>query len=446
MKTILFKFSLFTIMLVMLVSFSGGTPAAVEAAPKPSNTPRQTNTPRPSNTPGPTNTPKATNTPRFTATPTLTSSATASAMPSPTATFTNTPTLTFTPTETPTATATPVPDNLLAYWRFDEGSGNMVADSSGNGHTFSMNTPYFGNLGHVWTTPAAPTTFSNPFSLKLLPARPHQTLSSAGTIDLVNKSFSVAMWVARSQTGLNQMFFSQGNCYSSDCFSVDRILLIGFRDSDVFTCGFFQDDLDTSAITLDGNWHHYACTYDAVNHLRKAYKDGVLVGSDTPLGNYVGSGPVEIGLSSGGVFLGSVDEARIYDAALSDARVAALVELDPHYAPSPCTPQVVLAPSSSSYIPQLLQLEADVVNGCGSPPWPDFTPDPFTFTWSCASDTSLQCTDFLASANAGPNRNWIPILNLEEFVTVQIWVTVCLVDHPSVCSTDTRLYEGSPVN
>jgi len=40
----------------------------------------------------------------------------------------------------------------------------------------------------------------------------------------------------------------------------------------------------------------------------------------------------------------------------------------------------------------------------------------------------------------------MPNLNLQEFDIIAIWVTVCLVDNPSVCSTAQNYYEGAPID
>jgi hypothetical protein len=144
-----------------------------------------------------------------------------------------------------------------------------------------------------------------------------------------------------------------------------------------------------------------------------------------------------------------VDDARIYDAPLSEAQVAALAESDPGYTPAPCTPHALLQPAGGLKIPQLLQLWAIVDNGCETAPGTDpfsFTPDPFTFTWRCQSDTSVECPNFLTGANTPPNGNWMPVLNLQEFDIIQVWVQICLVDNPLVCSTTDGIYEGAPVD
>src|SRR5688572_3803290 len=184
MKTILFKSSLFMIVLVVLISFFGGAPVAVGAAPKPSNTPKPTKTSRP------TNTPRFTFTPTLTATQTATATATNTLIPTFTATASNTPADTHTPTFTPTAT--PAEPNLLAYWKFDEGSGTTAADDSGNGHTLQL-TPW-GN----WTSSSAPTGFDNPNALDISYACSSdlgcKDYHSVDTINLANQSFTVAMW------------------------------------------------------------------------------------------------------------------------------------------------------------------------------------------------------------------------------------------------------------
>src|SRR6476660_5916418 len=321
MKTFLFKSSLFTMIFLILLSFFGGRPVGVQAAPKPSNTPKATNTSKPTNTPKPTNTLRPTNTPRFTFTPTLTSSPTASATPSQTATFTNTPTLTFTPTDTPTPTSTPtdtptatasptptgtatsVPANLLAYWKFDEGSGNTAADDSGNGHTLQL-TP-MGN----WTSSSAPTGFDNPNAIDIGYACSSdlgcKDYHSVDTINLANQSFTVAVWVKRwIDRDDAEFFFSLGS--ESSAYQTFQM---GFRSSTIFTCGFWADDLDVSGFFRNTDWHHYVCSYDSATNTRKAYVDGLLIGSDHPAASFQGSGPVKLGSALGNRY---VDDLRLY--------------------------------------------------------------------------------------------------------------------------------------
>lgn len=425
MKTLLFKSSLFTMIFLILVSFLGQAPAAVEAAPKPSNTPKPTKTSAPTKTPRFTFTPTATNaqtaTATFTNTPTLTFTPT----DLPTDTPTNIPTLTFTPTDIPTEppTATPAEPNLLAYWKLDEGSGTTAADDSGNGHTLQL-TPW-GN----WTSSSAPTGFDNPNALDISVACSSdlgcKDYHSVDAINLANQSFTVAMWFRRFiDSNDAAFFFSLGSASSAY-----QTFHMGFRSSTIFTCGFWADDLDVSGSFTNTDWHHYACSYDAATNTRKAYVDGLLIGSDHPAASFQGSGPVRLGTEIS--FL-SADDVRLYGNALSDAQVSALVPRS-----APCEVNADLWPLSGLKIPQLLQLAATDTNDCSVP---------LEYHWECLSDTSVECAAFLSEANAGPHGIATPNLILQEFDIIQIWITICEVGNPSNCSSLWRVYEGAPID
>jgi hypothetical protein len=115
-------------------------------SPTPSVTPSATVTSTP--TPTVTSTPVSTPSPTLSPTPSITPSPSATRTPSitPTASATITPTVTMTPsntatvtpsiTVTPTTSVTPSPQvGPLGFWRFSEGSGTTVSDSSGRGNT-----------------------------------------------------------------------------------------------------------------------------------------------------------------------------------------------------------------------------------------------------------------------------------------------------------------------
>jgi hypothetical protein len=245
------------------------------------------------------------------------------------------------------------------------------------------------------------------------------------SINLANQSFTVAVWVKRGVDREEaEFFFSLGSAPSAY-----QTFHMGFRSTTVFTCGFWADDLDVSGFFRNTDWHHYVCSYNANTNTRKAYMDGLLIGSDHPAASFQGSGPVKLGSTIGTPLM---DDLRLYGNALSDAQVSALVPRS-----APCEINSDLVPRSGLKLPQLLQLQASDTNSCNVP---------LEYHWQCQSDSSVECPNFLASANAGPNGNNLPILNLEEFSTVQIWLTICEVGNPSNCSSLTRVYEGAPVN
>ncbi|MHA2100665.1 MAG: LamG-like jellyroll fold domain-containing protein, partial [Candidatus Kariarchaeaceae archaeon] len=107
--------------------------------------------------------------------------------------------------------------------------------------------------------------------------------------------------------------FQQGSA------GVNQGFHVGFRDSDLFTCAFWADDLDTAATYTDSNWHKWTCTYDASTKARTIYRDGVIVASDTASNHFQGSGTFYLGLDGMVTeeFHGQLDEARVLNVALS---------------------------------------------------------------------------------------------------------------------------------
>ena len=128
--------------------------------------------------------------------------------------------------------------------------------------------------------------------------------------DLANKSFSVAAWVKRGVlSGTEDAIFAQG------IGSQHNAIIMQFRESNVFTCAFFSNDLDTVATYTDRDWHLWMCTYDANTNQRQIFRDGVKVASDISAADYGGSGNTSIGdRIVGGTqpFNGSLDDVRIY--------------------------------------------------------------------------------------------------------------------------------------
>jgi len=198
-----------------------------------------------------------------------------------------------------------------AYWPFEEGSGATTADATGNGYYGTlMNGPSF-----TTTVPVTPT-FNNNYAIDFDGVDDY---IQAPAINLANRSFSIAFWAQRDRTGVSDFILGQGT--SSENYG----LHIGFRNNNLFTCAFWNNDLDTPSAYTDSNWHHWACTYDAANNERTIYVDGTAVVSDTASTDYLGSGPFYIGsyFNGGGPFDGLLDDVRVYLTPLTAAQVQA---------------------------------------------------------------------------------------------------------------------------
>src|SRR3989344_7117303 len=103
--------------------------------------------------------------------------------------------------------------SLLSYWNFDEGSGTIAADSSGNGYTGTLQN------GPTWTT-----------------GRINQALNFDGSNDVVSVSnaldipalpFTIAVWVNPTNYNSWREIFSKRDSYSASGMRVDFELTDG---------------------------------------------------------------------------------------------------------------------------------------------------------------------------------------------------------------------------
>ncbi|AFY37274.1 putative outer membrane adhesin like protein [[Leptolyngbya] sp. PCC 7376] len=94
-------------------------------------------------------------------------------------------------------------------------------------------------------------------------------------IDLNSTSFTIEFWAKRIGKQKFHVALQQGNTGHHQC------LHIGFRQNNVFTLGFYFDDLDTSQTYTDSVWHHWSCVYDRDRQHQEIFCDGKSVASRT---------------------------------------------------------------------------------------------------------------------------------------------------------------------
>lgn len=207
--------------------------------------------------------------------------------------------------------------DLLGYWPLDEGAGAATDDASGNGNSGGIAS------GAAWSSDRPAALSDNAASL-LFDGSADGYVSAGSGIDLAGKSWTIAFWAKRAYPGANGTAVGLGTMGGTDLS-----LQIGFRDTDVFTCAFFGDDLDTAQTYTDAGWRHWTCVFDAATKTRSIYCDGALVVSDTAGANFQGAGPFIIGGSgrgggSGSMFNGNIDDVRVYGSALPAVQIASL--------------------------------------------------------------------------------------------------------------------------
>jgi len=279
--------------ILRIVESEGG-----EGTPTPVASPVITSTP----TPIITSSPVSSSTPVATSTPTPV--ATASPVVSPTPVTTATPIASPSPSPSPIAT----PDvSLLAYYAFEEGSGVVAIDSSGNGNNGTING------GATWTTGANGIGGGLDFNGV-------DAYVDIGDIDLTN-AFTIAAWVKPSVLGRDSASMIVGKTFQTYQLYISPSNRFVFQSNSATQLGY-------DAGLVANAWRHVAVTFNTTDGM-VLYVDGsaVVTNSTTQI---IGTDNVvtKIGATELVVkkfFLGTIDEVRIYDRSLTANEVQTLL-------------------------------------------------------------------------------------------------------------------------
>jgi Concanavalin A-like lectin/glucanases superfamily len=203
---------------------------------------------------------------------------------------------------------------MVGYWKLDETSGTIAADSSGNGN----NGTY--SAGGVTQTAGHPTavTFTDPAYVTLD--------GSSGTIQLGATNFpvnnapqSMSLWFKGIPNGGNENMIALINANGSSANQ------LGYRGANLVLWSYGGTPLVQTTAPTDGNWHHVIYTYDGVTD--SLYLDGTLANSSTtavhqtsaPATAYLGTYSPNAELWSG-----SLDDVRVYNRALTAGEISLL--------------------------------------------------------------------------------------------------------------------------
>jgi fibronectin type 3 domain-containing protein len=202
--------------------------------------------------------------------------------------------------------AAPAP-GLVAAYAFDEGSGLTTADASGNANTGTIS-------GATWTTSGK---FGKALSFNGSSNR--VDIGDATTLDLT-AGMTVEAWVyPTSLSGWRTVILKEtSNGLAYALYAYDNAprpaTYINTGGNDLSAAG-------TTGIPVN-TWTHLAATYDATT--LRLFVNGTQVGTRAISGSIVVSGsPLRIGGNAlwGEYFTGRIDEARIYNRALSQAEI-----------------------------------------------------------------------------------------------------------------------------
>ncbi|MBW7990633.1 MAG: LamG domain-containing protein, partial [Planctomycetes bacterium] len=204
---------------------------------------------------------------------------------------------------------------LVAQWRFDEGSGTIASDTSGNGNDGVLE----GDAKWVAGQLGGAIEFNGSNARVVAPYIP-----------LDSRSHTITMWVNPVLYTGEQVVISQVENNSTNLSLHYR--LGGPGSGNVppggVRMGFYSNDLDTPGdLIQDNEWYHLTFWYDFENQNRRIYIDGALE-AEAAAGPFLGTtGDTIIGSwGTGQWFQGIIDDVQIYNHALSEGEILGAME------------------------------------------------------------------------------------------------------------------------
>jgi len=212
--------------------------------------------------------------------------------------------------------AAPEAPSPMAHWQFDEGSGTVAADSSGNGHHGTvLGTPEWG---------PGPEGFGGALNFKATRG------ANCGDFDPTGGTgvFTLTLWCLWDGTTGTQHFLTKSNGWAADTMMFQVEVKGGNSNpdrTDRFALAYQGATQAIFHVVPKNEWVHMALVFDGTN--ATAYLNGVdEVGPQpTGIGGPV-AGPVWVGVAHNDkrVFQGWLDDMRLYDIPVTEAEIAAI--------------------------------------------------------------------------------------------------------------------------
>jgi len=245
---------------------------------------------------------------------------------------------------------TPIaPANLMAHWKFDEGTGTSAADASSNGLNGTLTTghPFWGSGDAAWSEDRYGNANSAlyfdmgasvevPYNTKLNPTEMTISLWMKQDVNdpIINNQYMVSM--------------NRWNGYKLNMQTDPKAFMTVKSDVDGNPEPAYYDRDNADPILAQGAWYHVVVTFGGGHMV--FYVDGVKVKDwdDTPgTGINISADPVNLTMGQdlptsvyseddtspfyvnwGGYFKGSLDEVRFYNTVLTDTQALSLYNIE----------------------------------------------------------------------------------------------------------------------
>lgn len=210
-------------------------------------------------------------------------------------------------------------DNLLGHWPFDEKSGLIAHDVSGQGHHATIQ----GRDDVVWS--------DGQVEGAVYLDGDNEYFFAGDSLSLNNIDFSVSFWEKKVSTGNTRHIVGHG------FNSASKGLHLGYRNSNRMTFAFYSNDYDTDGTYTTSEWRHWTFTYDRSSGNRIMYLNGEFLKSNVTGTPYnPTNNPLYLGanFNAGSVHEGYMDDIRIYNKVLTPDEISEIYQL-PSYTFAP---------------------------------------------------------------------------------------------------------------
>ena len=200
---------------------------------------------------------------------------------------------------------------LLGQWNFNEGSGTIARDSSGNGNDGTIS-----NATYIQSEGRRGLDFNGTSSTVQIPGA-----AFTGIDDQV----SIAMWTfGDTSLPANASAFYAHTTRNARVLNV----LLPFGNSQIFWDAPDRISRDATEDEYEGSWTHWVFTKNATSGIMNIYRNGEIWHTGTNRFASIDTiGGARIGSALGNSFYnGMIDEVQLYNVALSGSEVSTLFE------------------------------------------------------------------------------------------------------------------------
>lgn len=196
---------------------------------------------------------------------------------------------------------------IVGHWKLD-------------GNTYDS-TPYSSPATNFGATPGLDRKGQSNKAYQFNGSSHYMTVPDSDLL-IPTSQLTMSVWYKRNGSGSHNprgIMISKEATYIDECYQGQ--VLFSIRINNV------QRLVQGGSCPADGEWRHYAATYDGL--VARLYINGAQVGSYTETGSITDTThQFFIGRYSGGGYFvnGSIDDVRIYDRALSQAEIAQLTD------------------------------------------------------------------------------------------------------------------------